>query len=90
VVISPQLSPTNVDVPDVTDAASDGAESHFDTAVLHSCRESRVDLPNLAAAAGSVTSSSQAKIDVAEQVLFFFFFLWIDGSPTLPQVPREG
>lgn len=72
-----QLSPSNVS----DERGEDVVESleSRETAVLHSCRESRVDLPNLAALQiddKQTSATSGAKIDVAEQgqTLKTFFF----------------
>ena len=65
-----QLSTSNFD-----ERGEDVAEGIDDreTAVLHSCRESRVDLTNMetnanAADTTATTTTSEAKLDVAEQV----------------------
>ncbi len=71
-----QLSTSNFD-----ERGEDVAEGIDDreTAVLHSCRESRVDLTNMEtnvnAAGTTPTTTTEAKLDVAEQVKSTFFFL---------------
>jgi hypothetical protein len=69
------LSASNVDTlstSNVDECGEDVAESIEDreTAVLHSCRESRVDLPTLATLQNAEDEAeNEAKLDVAEQVI---------------------
>ena len=66
-----QLSSSSVDGGDGDAGDENLGIDPQETAVLHSCRESRLDLPNMTALQldeKAASSSSGAKIDVAEQV----------------------